>query len=62
MPRPSVPRLAPIRRRKYDADCVQPAVAMKISGHSTLHIFQRYNIINESDLNEAAKKVEERKS
>jgi hypothetical protein len=35
---------------------------MKISGHSTPHIFQRYNIISESDLNGAVKKVEERKS
>jgi hypothetical protein len=40
---------------------VQQAVATKISGHSTPHIFQRYNIIDESDLYEAVKKVEERK-
>jgi hypothetical protein len=41
---------------------VQQAVAMKISGHSTPHIFQRYNMIDESDLHEAAKKVEEHKA
>ena len=36
---------------------VQQAVAMlKISGHSTPHIFQRYNIIGGSDLHEAVKK------
>jgi hypothetical protein len=40
---------------------VQQAVAMKISGHSTPHIFQRYNIIDDSDLHEAVKKVEEYK-
>jgi integrase len=41
---------------------VQQAVAMKISGHSTPHIFQRYNIADEFDLHEAVKKVEEHKS
>jgi hypothetical protein len=40
---------------------VQQAVAMKISGKSTPHIFQRYNIIDESDPHEAVKKVEEHK-
>ena len=29
---------------------------LKISGPSTPHIFQRYNIIGESDLHEAVKK------
>ena len=32
---------------------------LKISGHSTPHIFQRYNIIGGSDLHEAVTKVEE---
>ena len=40
---------------------VQQAVAMKISGHSSPQIFQRYNIIDESDLHEAVKKVEDHK-
>jgi hypothetical protein len=40
---------------------VQQAVAMRISGHSTAHIFQRYNIVDEPDLHYAVKKVEERK-
>ena len=40
---------------------VQPAVAMKIGGHSTPHIFQRYNISGEAGLHEAVKKVEEHK-
>jgi hypothetical protein len=35
---------------------VQQAVAMKISGHSTPHIFQRYNIIDEPELHKAVKK------
>jgi integrase len=37
---------------------VQQAVAMKISGHTTTHIFQRYNIVDESDIQDAAAKVE----
>jgi hypothetical protein len=42
---------------------VQRAVAMlKISGHSTPHIFRRYNIIGESDLHEAVKKVADYKA
>jgi len=42
---------------------VQQAVAMlKISGHSTPHIFRRYNIIGESDLHEAVKKVADYKA
>jgi hypothetical protein len=38
---------------------VRQAVATKISGYSTPHFLQRYNIIDESDLREAVKKVEE---
>lgn len=38
---------------------VQRAVATEISGHSTPHIFQRYNRIAESDLREVVEKVEE---
>ncbi|PYU36723.1 MAG: hypothetical protein DMG31_00155 [Acidobacteria bacterium] len=37
---------------------VQQAVAMRVSGHTTDHIFQRYNIIAEDELHEAMERVE----
>jgi hypothetical protein len=37
---------------------VPQAVAMKISGHRTIAVFNRYNIVSEDDLRDAAKKIE----
>jgi hypothetical protein len=36
---------------------VPDSVAMKISGHKTRAVFERYNVTSERDLDEAARKV-----
>jgi integrase len=40
---------------------VQERVAMTISGHKSRSIFDRHNIVSETDLAEAAKKIERRR-
>jgi integrase len=44
--------------RNMVRDGVHESTAMKISGHKTPAIFQRYNIVSESDLADAARKME----
>ena len=34
-------------------------IAMKMTGHKTRSIFDRYDIVNQGDLNDAARKLDE---
>ena len=39
---------------------VPERVAMMITGHKTRDVFERYNIVSAGDLEEAAKRIDER--
>jgi hypothetical protein len=39
---------------------VQQKVAMSISGHKTASVFQRYNIVDERDIMDAGRKLDEK--
>jgi hypothetical protein len=41
---------------------VQQKVAMQISGHKTASVFQRYNIVDERDIMEAGRKLNEKQN
>ena len=43
--------------RNLDRAGVSPTIATTISGHKTRSVYERYNIVNDADLGDAAAKV-----
>jgi hypothetical protein len=41
---------------------VQESIAMRISGHKTREVFERYNIVDEADLADAASRLDTKQS
>ncbi len=44
--------------RNIDRRGITQAIGMKLTGHKTPSVYQRYNIISDSDLEEAAGRLE----
>lgn len=44
--------------RNLDRSGVGQAVAMKITGHKTVSVYQRYRIVNESDMRDALERAQ----